>query len=186
MHADAILSGARLLEQAAACGVPAVVISGTGTSQQRLEAFRSGARDWLVKPFLADELMHRLARALGAVQSGESSPRRWAFSRWIFSDDGFLWTPSGELLYLPRAERRLLDMLLRTGAAGVSRQQIAMTVPAWPWPVETPLIDALVGRLRSRLARYDRRPPILRPRLVRGGRDRFLLHADVEPPVIVA
>jgi DNA-binding response OmpR family regulator len=180
-------SGVRLLEEAAVRGVPAIVISGTGTSGQRLEAFRSGARDWLVKPFLAEELMHRLIRALGSGDARDSTPRRWAFSRWVFSvEDGWLWTPTGDLLVLPAAERRLLEILLRAGVRGVSRQQIAMNVPAWPWPMDSPLIDAVVGRLRSRLARHDDRPPVLRPRLLCVAEGRILLRADVEPPVTAA
>jgi YesN/AraC family two-component response regulator len=69
-------SGLRLLEslQRLRPELPIILITGFGSEDLAVEAFRSGIRDYLKKPFTASELLRRVSRALLFRHSAEAAP----------------------------------------------------------------------------------------------------------------
>ncbi|MDO9053899.1 MAG: DNA-binding response regulator [Gallionella sp.] len=65
------------------CHMPIIVMSGFDDVARRIEALRSGATDYLMKPFIAEEFVWRLSRAmqntvlLESVSNETGAPARW-------------------------------------------------------------------------------------------------------------
>jgi two-component system response regulator AtoC len=62
-----VMGGKELLEQARATGIwcPIIMISALGEIRDAVSALKSGATDYLLKPFEPDELIHKLKTAIG-------------------------------------------------------------------------------------------------------------------------
>lgn len=64
------MTGIDILQQLAqeSIAIPVVLMTGYGSELSAIEAFRLGAKDYLIKPFTTDELLGTIDRAMGEVR----------------------------------------------------------------------------------------------------------------------
>ncbi|MFJ7126568.1 response regulator transcription factor [Streptomyces sp. NPDC098101] len=130
--------------------LPVLVLSGLGDVDDRVRALRSGADDYLVKPFAHAELLARVEALLR-----RSGPRQWAGEP---AGDDLLLVPErraalwhGTEIRLSDIEYRLLQVLVRNRGRVVTTEQLLERV----WDDTTALgrdrVKFAVLRLRRKL-----------------------------------
>ncbi|HWJ87342.1 MAG TPA: response regulator transcription factor [Pelagibacterium sp.] len=130
-------------------GVPVMVLSAYGSTQQRIEGLDVGADDYLAKPFSIDELIARI-RALRRrpvamidqlVSLGDLTydvANREASVR-------------GSVLGLPRRERLVLEALIQRAGRSVTRAVLEESVFGFDDEIASNSLDAHISRLRRKL-----------------------------------
>ena len=132
--------------------VPVLIMTIHDRPEERVSGFEHGATDYLVKPFHAEELRHRLERALGR-------PARANYAvRWQLDPDAFcVRDANGTSQRLTRGELALLQALCAAGDAAVTRDVVLNSLPD-AGSSNPKTVDVLVYRLRRKLEPEPRRP----------------------------
>lgn len=141
--------------------IPVIIISGKGSTIDRVVGLEVGADDYLPKPFELRELLARVravlrrANAPGRADSVAAPPRG---RRAVFSG-GFaldcvrraLTSPSGEAIVLTAAEFNLLQAFVERPNRVLSRDAIADLTKREDWDAFDRSIDTQISRLRKKL-----------------------------------
>lgn len=128
---------------------PVLILTALGSTEDRVEGLDAGADDYLVKPFMMDELEARLralSRRRALEYSAEESigPLRFdVTSRRLFAD--------GVQLELPRRELATFECLVEHRGKLVSKAQLADHLYGVGASVEDKVVETHVSRLRKRL-----------------------------------
>jgi two-component system, OmpR family, response regulator len=146
-------SGIEVIEELRRLGVktPVLMLTARDAPADRVAGLRTGADDYLVKPFDFDELLARLD-ALQRRPALRVSPRL-ELGDLRFDPATRQVTVGGEPVSLTVTELGILELLLRRAPSVVSRRSIAVQV----WDDEADAIgsntiDVHIGRLRSKLS----------------------------------
>lgn len=152
--------GLSILKDMRVAGIdtPVLFLTTMDGIRDRVEGLRSGADDYLVKPFALCELRARIETLLRrAVQSAHRTRlvfadleidlvRREAYRR-------------GVKLYIQSQELQLLEYFMRHPLVVLSRTMLLQNVWGIDFPVHTNLVETHISRLRERLGRDV--PPVL-------------------------
>lgn len=139
---------------------PVLMLTARGEIEDRVRGLRSGADDYLVKPFAFSELVARIQVLLrrATPQSTETAVLRLAdlevdlIRRRV--------TRAGQRLDLTNKEFSLLTLLLRRQGAVLSRTEIAAQVWGMNFDSDTNVVEVAVRRLRVKLDQPFE-PPLL-------------------------
>jgi len=120
--------------------------------RDRVEGLRSGADDYLVKPFALPELKARIETLLRRADQPSN------VTRLVFGDleldlvrrEVFR---RGVKLYIQSQEMRLLEYFMRHPLIVISRTMLLEHVWGIDFPVHTNLVETHISRLRERLGR---------------------------------
>jgi DNA-binding response OmpR family regulator len=132
------------------CPIPIVMLTARGELRERVLGLRSGADDYLVKPFEIDELLARLDAVLrrsvreGALHVGPLEIDR--FERRV--------TVDGRVLELTERERALLIHLALRADQIVTRSELLSRVWGMNFDPESNMIEVHVSRLRDKLGAH--------------------------------
>lgn len=144
----AVLRGLR----AAGDGVPVILLTARGDTQDRVAGLDSGADDYLTKPFEMDELEARL-RALArrkdlifAARDGLGSLVFDRTSRQLMAGD--------QPLEVPRREIAVLECLVERRGRIVSKAQLTAHVYGTGADVDDSAVEPHVSRLRRRIEKH--------------------------------
>lgn len=134
-------------------GVPILVLSAYGSTQQRIEGLESGADDYLAKPFSMDELVARIRalRRRPAVRSQEALSLG-ALTYDLASREASV---NGVVLALPRRERLVLEALIERSGRSVTRSTLEEAVFGFDDEIASNSLDAHISRLRRKLAEAE-------------------------------
>jgi len=134
--------------------LPVIILTARGSEDDRVRGLRSGADDYVVKPFSARELLARVEAVL------RRSPERTPPPKRIASTDAAvdcarreIVRGGGERVPLSEMEASILERLAAHAGRVVSREELLASV--WglrDGNVETRAIDMHVTRLRQKLA----------------------------------
>lgn len=140
---------------------PIIIMSGKGSTIDRVVGLEVGADDYLAKPFELREMLARVRAVLrrsksplavaiqGRSQEGE---RRAIFSAFVLTPSRRqLTTTSGVGIDLTGAEYSLLAMFVERANRVLSRDAIADVTKREDWEAFDRSIDTLVSRLRRKL-----------------------------------
>jgi two-component system response regulator RegX3 len=133
--------------------LPVLLLTARGSEDDILEGFRSGADDYVTKPFSVSELVARIAALLRRAGSGAALQEEFGFGEWRI-DPAALTARRGEVCHtLTRREAQLLGLLVRDVGRIVSRRQLLREVWEVPDPdrIETRTVDMHVAKLRKKL-----------------------------------
>jgi two-component system copper resistance phosphate regulon response regulator CusR len=131
--------------------VPVIVLSARRESSVRVASLRSGAVDYVAKPFSFDELLERLRLRLAQAPRPEADP---LVLRGVRLDTRRREAVVGTRTHpLTNREFRLLEYLMRHPGEAVSREQLTAEVWGYAYVSETNIVDATVRRLRNKIGR---------------------------------
>ena len=135
---------------------PILMLTARDSLDDKLDGFRSGADDYLSKPFAFEELLARLNAV--ARRGG----RGVTLTIGSLSIDVRAKTAAvaGTPLSLPRREIDVLISLARRPGEVVTREQILDEAWGESEDIAANTVDVYVGYLRRRLAAFDRAPSI--------------------------
>jgi two-component system OmpR family response regulator len=130
--------------------VPILILSALGDVDERIQGLKSGADDYLVKPFAFGELMARLE---ALVRRG----RQAAAETTLAVGDLFMdllsrkVTRGGRALQLQPREFKLLEFLMRHANQVVTRTMLLEQVWDYHFDPRTNVVDVHVSKLRQKI-----------------------------------
>ncbi len=154
--------GRTLCEELRSAGerVPILILTARGTVEARVDGLRSGADDYLTKPFNLDELLARveaLLRRTGWQQDAE----HLSVGRLDVDIRAHTATVDGAAVQLTALELRLLRYLASRAGAAVSRGELLVEVWGVADGVKTRTVDVFISRLRKLIERDASEPVFL-------------------------
>lgn len=134
--------------------VAIIVVSARGQVDDRIVALRSGADDYLVKPFNMDELVARVEAVLRRRSgTGSTRPQRVRVGDIEIDLPRFEVSAGGELVSLSRKEFELLVVIATADGDVCTRERLIAVVWGQTWPGANRTLDVHVGTLRAKLRR---------------------------------
>ncbi len=135
-------------------GVPVIAVTARGTERDRVDGLRTGADDYVVKPFALAELLARIEAVLRRTQPAGQNLATTIGSVTVDTDARRV-TVDGEPVDLTRKEYDLLVLLVRRRGTVVGRDEILRAVWDTDWPGTGRTLDVHVASLRQKLHRPD-------------------------------
>jgi DNA-binding response OmpR family regulator len=131
-------------------GLPVIVLSALGSSDQRIAGLDHGADDYLAKPFSTDELMARLRAVMRRpAQIGQSTVN---VGRLRFNLTERHADVGGVPLDLTRRELLALEILVRRAGRTVARSALEEAVYGYDEEIASNTLDSHISRVRSKLS----------------------------------
>jgi DNA-binding response OmpR family regulator len=131
-----------------------IVVSARGQVDDRILGLRSGADDYLVKPFNVDELVARVEAVLRRRDGTPSArPERVRVGDIEIDIPRFAVSAGGEPVSLSRKEFELLAVIALADGDVCTRERLIAEVWGQPWPGANRTLDVHVGTLRAKLGR---------------------------------
>lgn len=140
-------------------GVPVILLTALGETDDRIAGLESGADDYLPKPFDPKELVLRLQAILRRTARTEQGVKPFALGVWRYDPSREeLRSHTGDVLGLTSAEMLLIKTLAMKAGSSVSREALAQALGADP---NTRSIDVQVTRLRRKIEEDTKNPRYL-------------------------
>lgn len=129
---------------------PVIVVSALSHVDERVRGLRSGADDYLPKPFALSELIARVEAVLRrAADSGH--PTQLRVADLVLDTSTMRVTRGGRTIALQPREYRLLEYLLRHEGQVVTRTMLLEAVWDYNFDPQTNVIDVQISRLRGKV-----------------------------------
>jgi len=135
--------------------IPILVLTARSGVQDRVSGLRAGADDYLVKPFVFDELIARLEALLRRPGQFMGNPIRAAniifdtANRQVFIDD----IPQ----LLSARETAVLELLMRSKGRVLSKKQVEDQIFGFSGDVASNAVEVYIHRLRKQLSEHGAR-----------------------------
>ncbi len=150
-------------ELRAKTAIPVIIVSGKGSTIDRVVGLEVGADDYLAKPFELRELLARVravlrrARPVKAAEAAAPASRRAVFAGGYVLDCArrTLTDPAGGPVALTAAEHNLLAVFVERPNRVLSRDMIADLTRRDDWEAFDRSIDTQISRLRKKLGSDD-------------------------------
>ncbi|HEX7042662.1 MAG TPA: response regulator transcription factor [Patescibacteria group bacterium] len=139
---------------------PILMLTAKGQLQDRLEGFKAGADDYLIKPFAFEELLARI-RALSR-RPKKSISNILSCSDLTLDTDAFEVKRDKKFIQLSSKEFALLEYLMRHPNKTLTKEQIISHVWNYDADILPNTVEVYIGYLRSKI---DRNFPML-PKLI--------------------
>lgn len=144
--------GFELLEVMKAYGIPVIYITAKADVSSKIKGLRSGAEDYIVKPFEVLELLVRIEKVL--ERTGKQREIIQVKDLEIhLSEHKVTW--GGKVLSLKPMEYDLLVLLAKNKNVAFTREQLLNEVWGSNYLGETRTIDVHIGQLRKKLDLAD-------------------------------
>ena len=134
--------------------MPVMLLTARGQTSDRIEGLRSGADDYLAKPFEPEELVLRCEAILRRAQKSAPPPDEIEMSGLVFNAARGELKSGDERIRLTEAELQLLTVLARNAGEPVSREDLAVLTSAG---LERS-VDVQVTRLRRKIEPNPKEP----------------------------
>ena len=132
---------------------PIIMLTAKGETDDKVTGLRSGADDYITKPFEMKEVLARieavLRRTTGAT--AEKKARRLVFDKLIIDMDAFELTVNGKKVDTPPKEMELLFHLASSPNRVYTRNQLLDEVWGFDYYGDSRTVDVHVKRLREKL-----------------------------------
>jgi DNA-binding response OmpR family regulator len=140
--------------------LPILMLTARGSEEDILRGFRSGADDYVTKPFSVAELVARveaLLRRSGATAEEVEALAPFLFGGWSIEPSTRAATRADETRELTARDLELLVFFTREPGRILSRRRLLTEVWGYPDPdrVETRSVDMHIAKLRKKLGTED-------------------------------
>ena len=132
---------------------PVIMLTAKGETDDKVMGLKSGADDYVTKPFEMKELLARIEAVLRRADHNceETKSRRLVFDRLIIDMDAFELTVDGKKVDAPPKEMELLFYLASTPNRVYTRNQLLDEVWGFDYFGDSRTVDVHVKRLREKL-----------------------------------
>jgi DNA-binding response OmpR family regulator len=130
--------------------IPALVLTARGGLQDRIHGLRSGADDYLVKPFALEELIARLEAQLR--RPGQLLGNTLRVANLEFDTRNRQASIDNQPQVLSARETAVLELLMRSKGRVVSKKQVEDHIFGYAEDVASNAVEVYVHRLRKQLA----------------------------------
>jgi two-component system phosphate regulon response regulator OmpR len=157
--------------------VPILLLTARAETEDRITGLKSGADDYLTKPFEPEELVLRIQSILKRARMGAQVPpqrRVLRFGELLFDLDRRRLFRGEEPAYLTEAETDLFTKLAERAGEAVSREDLSSAPAEGEDPSGGRQVDVLVTRLRKKIESDPRFPRYLQTVRGRG----YMLQPD--------
>ncbi|SDM88984.1 response regulator transcription factor [Allokutzneria albata] len=141
-------------------GMAIIAVTARGEERERVLGLRSGADDYVVKPFGTAELLARveavLRRTRSARASAEADAETIEVGKLKVDLSSRLATVDGEQILLTRKEFDVLALLVARPGSVVSRDHILDQVWHTSWEARSRSLDTHIATLRGKLGEHVR------------------------------
>ncbi len=144
--------------------VPIIMLTARGVEEEKIRGLKTGADDYVVKPFSVPELLARIEALLRRANPALFETVLRAGDLELDSQNHRLFR-AGKEITLAATEFRLLEFLMRNPGRVYSREQLLDNVWGTEIYVDERTVDVHIGRLRKGINRGRQPDPI---RTVRG------------------
>ncbi len=152
-------------------GIPMIMLTARGSEIDRVVGLELGADDYVVKPFASAEVIARIRAVLRRCRRPEPTTRMQAGEVIVDTAARRAWL-DGDELTLTRKEFDLLERLVRSAGAVVTREDLMSDVWDENWFGSTKTLDVHMTALRRKLGEDASAPRLIQT--VRGVGFRFV------------
>lgn len=139
-------------------GVPIIMLTALGTSENIVVGLEAGADDYVVKPFKFSELLARItAVARRALRTGAEEAALITIDDLVIDTRGKLVTRDGERVTLTATEYNLLEFLATNKGRVFSRLEIMEHVWDIDFDTNTNVVDVYINYLRRKIDKPGKR-----------------------------
>ncbi|MBT8440161.1 MAG: response regulator transcription factor [Gammaproteobacteria bacterium] len=132
--------------------IPVLILTARDTWTDRVQGLKSGADDYLGKPFHFEELSARI-NALIRRSTGRSQPELSVAGFMLDEDRQQISFPDGQTRPLTGTEFKLLRYLMMNPDKLLSKQRLTDHVYEWDHDRDTNVLEVYVRRLREKIGR---------------------------------
>ena len=132
---------------------PIIMLTAKGETDDKVTGLKSGADDYITKPFEMKEVLARIEAVLrrSTGVSAEKKARRLVFDKLIIDMDAFELTVNGKKVDTPPKEMELLFYLASSPNRVYTRNQLLDEVWGFDYFGDSRTVDVHVKRLREKL-----------------------------------
>jgi DNA-binding response OmpR family regulator len=132
-------------------GLPILMLTAYGEVEDKVTAFRSGADDYLVKPFHFDELLVRIQALLRRKEIPQSNTSLYRIADLTVNLDTFQVLRNQQEINLSPKEYKLLSILIKANGRVLSKAQIAGEL--WDYHIDSNqnTIEVYINFLRKKI-----------------------------------
>ena len=132
---------------------PVIMRTAKGETDDKVNGLRSGADDYVTKPFEMRELIARIEAVLRRTENGvaEKKPRRLVFDKLVIDMEAFELQIDGKKVDAPPKEMELLFYLASSPNRVYTRNQLLDEVWGFDYFGDSRTVDVHVKRLREKL-----------------------------------
>ena len=132
---------------------PVIMLTAKGETDDKVNGLRSGADDYVTKPFEMRELIARIEAVLRRTENGvaEKKPRRLVFDKLVIDMEAFELQIDGKKVDAPPKEMELLFYLASSPNRVYTRNQLLDEVWGFDYFGDFRTVDVHVKRLREKL-----------------------------------
>ena len=141
---------------------PVLILSAKDSIEDRIHGLRTGADDYLVKPFAIDELLARVETLSRRTYEKRSS--KVQIADLVLDSATKTATRAGQLLDLPPQQFGLLEYLMLRAGQVVSRSEIEEHIYDSNATVMSNVIDSAMNRLRKAISVGEVSKPLIHTR----------------------
>ena len=133
--------------------VPIIMLTAKGETDDKVQGLRTGADDYITKPFEMREVLARIEAVLRRADRGEpeSNPRRLSFDKLTIDMEAFELIIDGKKTDAPPKEMELLFYLASSPNRVYTRNQLLDEVWGFDYFGDSRTVDVHVKRLREKL-----------------------------------
>ncbi len=138
---------------------PVIMLTAMGEDQNKIDGLKTGADDYLSKPFEPEELFLRINKLLNLYQNLSNKEIKVSFGNFIFDVSSLILKHNNNLVYLTEGENDLLLKLIYKRNNIVLREELADQEFD---ESELRKIDVRITRLRQKIEKNAKQPQYIK------------------------
>ena len=133
---------------------PVIMLTAKGETDDKVQGLRSGADDYVTKPFEMKEVLARIEAVLRRTggTAAETKARRLVFDKLVIDMDAFELTVDGKKVDTPPKEMELLYYLASSPTRVYTRNQLLDEVWGFDYFGDSRTVDVHIKRLREKIS----------------------------------
>ena len=150
-------TGLGFLKRKTTIETPVIMLTALGDVDDRINGLKSGADDYMGKPFDPEELLVRIEKLITRFKKTSSIEQRVEFGNYEFDLENKTLLRNGENIFLTTSQRDLMTIFTKNIGIVISREEIIEQLNN----VNIRTIDTQITRLRGKIEKNSKNPEFL-------------------------